>query len=70
MVVVTDRTTPSSGILPFHTVIRLIIRRCDGGDMLVINASNNTGDPEGNSDYWVTSRRHRKMLSSERHLSD
>ncbi len=38
--------------------------------MLVINASNNTGNPEGNSDYWVTSRRHRKMLSSERHLSD
>ncbi len=24
--------------------------------MLVINASNNTGNPEGNSDYWVTSR--------------
>ncbi len=41
--------------------------------MLVINASNNTGNPEGNSfkgDYWVTSRGHRKMLSSERHLSD
>ncbi len=38
--------------------------------MLVINASKHTGDPEGNSDYWVTSRRHRKMLSSERHLSD
>ncbi len=67
---VTDRTTPSSGILPFHTVISLIIRRCNDGDMLVINASNNTGDPEGNSDYWVTSRGHRKMLSSERHLSD
>ncbi len=38
--------------------------------MLVINASNHTGDPEENSDYWVTSRRHRKLLSSERHLSD
>ncbi len=38
--------------------------------MLVINASNNTGDPEGNSDYWVTSRGHKNMLSSERHLSD
>ncbi len=38
--------------------------------MLVINASNHTGNPEGNSDYWVTSSRHRKMLSSERHLSD
>ncbi len=44
--------------------------RCDGGDMLVINASKHTGNPEGHSDYWVTSRRHRKMLSSERHLSD
>ncbi len=32
---------------PFHTVISLIFRRCDGGDMLVINASNNTGNPEG-----------------------
>ncbi len=64
------RTTPPSGILPFHTVISLIFRRCDGGDMLVINASNNTGNPEGHSDYWVISRRHRKMLSSERHLSD
>ncbi len=50
--------------------ISFIFRRCDGGDMLVINASNHTGDPEGNSDYWVTSRGHRKMLSSERHLSD
>ncbi len=59
-------TTPPSGILPFHTVISLMFRRCDDGDMLVINASNNTG----NSDYWVTSRRHRKVLSSERHLSD
>ncbi len=30
-----------SGILPFHTVISFIFRRCDdGGDMLVINASN------------------------------
>ncbi len=38
--------------------------------MLVINASNHSGDPEVNSDYWVTSRGHRKMLSSERHLSD
>ncbi len=29
-----------SGILPFHTVISFIFRRCyDGGDMLVINAS-------------------------------
>ncbi len=70
VVVVTARTTPPSGILPFHTVISFMFRRCDGGDMLVINASNNTGNPEGNSDYWVTSRRHRKMLSSERHLSD
>ncbi len=71
MVVVTPRTTPPSGILPFHTVNSLIFRRCDGGgDMLVINASNHTGNPEGNSDYWVTSRHHRKMLSSERHLSD
>ncbi len=60
-------TTPPSGILPFHTVISLMFRRCDdGGDMLVIH----TGNPEGNSDYWVTSRRHRKVLSSERHLSD
>ncbi len=58
--VVTARTTPPSGILPFHTVISFIFRRCDDGDMLVINASNHTGDPEGNSDYWVTSRRHRK----------
>ncbi len=55
-----------TGILPFHAVISFMFRRCDGGDMLVINASNNTG----NSDYWVTSRRHTKMLSSERHLSD
>ncbi len=70
MVVVTARTTPPSGILPFHTVISLIFRRFDGGgDMLVI-ASNHTGNPEGNSDYWVTSRRHTKMFSSERHLSD
>ncbi len=38
--------------------------------MRVINASNNTGDPEGNSDYWVTSRRHRNMLLSEHNLSD
>ncbi len=38
--------------------------------MLVISASKHSGDPEGNSDYWVTSRGHRKMLSSERHLSD
>ncbi len=38
--------------------------------MLVISASKHTGDPEENSDYWVTTRRHRKMLSSERHLSD
>ncbi len=68
--VVTARTTPPSGILPFHTVIRFIFRRCDGEDMLVISASKHTGNPEGNSDYWVTSRRHRKMLSSERHLSD
>ncbi len=37
--------------------------------MLVINASKHTGDPEGNSDYWVSSSRcHRKMLSSERHF--
>ncbi len=70
MVVVTARTTPPSGILPFYTAISFIIRRCDDGDMLVISASNHTGDPEGNSDYWVTSRGHRKMLSSERHLSD
>ncbi len=70
VVVVTARTTPPSGILPFHTVISFMFRRCDGGDMLVINASNNTGNPEGNSDYWVTSRRNRKMLSSERHLLD
>ncbi len=70
VVVVTARTTPPSGILPFHTEISFMFRRCDGRDMLVINASNNTGNPEGNSDYWVTSRRHRKMLSSERHLSD
>ncbi len=34
-------TTPPSGILPFHTLISFIFRRCDdGGDMLVINASN------------------------------
>ncbi len=34
-------TTPPSGILPFHTVISFIFRRCDnGGDMLAINASN------------------------------
>ncbi len=39
-------------------------------DMLVINASNHSGNPKGNSDYWVTSRGHRKTLSSERHLSD
>ncbi len=51
-----------------HTVISFIFRRCSGGDMLVINASNHTGNPEGNSDYWVTSRGHRKMLSSERHF--
>ncbi len=72
MVVVKARrpTTPPSGILPFHTVISFIFRRCDDGDMLVISASNNTGNPEGNSDYWVTSRGHRKMLSSESHLSD
>ncbi len=38
--------------------------------MLVINASNHTVNPEGNSDYWVTSRRDAKMLSSEHHLSD
>ncbi len=38
--------------------------------MLVISASKHTGDPEGNSDYWATSRRHINMLSSERHLSD
>ncbi len=38
--------------------------------MLEINASNHTENPEGNSDYWVTSRGHRKMLSSEHHLSD
>ncbi len=50
------RTSPPSGILPFHTVISLILRRCDGGgDILVINESNHTGNPEGNSDYWVTS---------------
>ncbi len=68
---VTARTNPPSGILPFPTVIRFIFRRCDGGgDMLVINAFNPTGNPEGNSDYWVTSRGHRKMLSGERHLSD
>ncbi len=51
VVVVTARTTPPSGILPFHKVISFMFRRCDGGDMLVINASNNTGNPEGNSDY-------------------
>ncbi len=28
--------------------------------MLVISASNNTGDPEGNSDYWVTSKTSQK----------
>ncbi len=60
MVVVT--ATPPSGILLFHTVISFIFRRCDGGDMLVINASNHTGNPEGNSDYWVTSRPHRKSF--------
>ncbi len=38
--------------------------------MLVIKAFNHSGNPEGNSDYWVTSRGHRNMLSSERHLSD
>ncbi len=71
MVVVTARTTPPSGILPFYTVISFIFRRCDGGgDMLVVNASNHTGNPKGNSDYWVPSRRHRKMLSSERNLLD
>ncbi len=37
--------------------------------MLVISAPNHTGNPEGNSDYWVTSRGYRKMLSSEDHLS-
>ncbi len=37
---VTARTTPPSGILSFHKVISFIFRRCDGGDMLVINASN------------------------------
>ncbi len=68
--VVTARTTPPSGLLPFHTVIRFIFIGCDGGDMVVNNASNHTGNPEGNSDYWVTSRGHRKMLSSELHLSD
>ncbi len=70
MVVVTARMTPPSGILPLQTVISLIFRRCDDGDMLDISASKHTGDPEGNSDYWVTSRGHRKMLSSERHLSE
>ncbi len=39
--VVTACTTLPSGILPFHTVISFIFRRCDDdGDMLVINASN------------------------------
>ncbi len=60
VVVVTARTTPPSDILPFHTVISLIFRICDGGDMLVINESNHTGNPERNSDYWVTSRGHRQ----------
>ncbi len=36
--------------------------------MLVINASNHTGNPEGNSNDWVTFRRHRKMLCSERYV--
>ncbi len=62
VVVVSARTTPPSGILPFHKVIGFIFRRCNGGDMLVINTSNHTGNPEGNSDYWVTSRHHKKML--------
>ncbi len=51
---VTARTTPPFGILPFHKVIVLF---SEGAmvveDMLVIN----TGNPEGNSDYWVTSSR-------------
>ncbi len=55
-VVVTARTTAPSRILPLHTVISLIFRRCDGGDMPVINASDHSGNPEGNLDYWVTSR--------------
>ncbi len=51
MVVVTARTTPPFGILPFQRN-SFIFRRFDGGgDMIVIN----TGNPEGNSDYWVTS---------------
>ncbi len=48
MVVVTARTTPPSGLLPFHTVIRFIFIGCDGGDMVVNNAYNHTGNPEGN----------------------
>ncbi len=32
------------------------------GDMLVIKASNHTGSPEGNSDYWVTSRGHKNVI--------
>ncbi len=67
---VTARTTPPSGILPFHTVISLIFRRFDCVEDMLVIASNHTGNPEGNSDYWVTSRCHTKMLSSERHLSD
>ncbi len=60
-VVTASRTYYPSILHPFHTFIRLIFERCDGGDMLVISTSNHTGNPEGNSDYWVTSRGHGKM---------
>ncbi len=68
---VTARTTSPSGILRFHTVVSFSENAMVGiGACVVINAFNHTGNPEANSDYWVTSKGHRKMLSSERHLSD